>query len=85
MRLPIFSSTKNGASRRLVAVQAAAFDFMPTIILCPLVPAAEGIVTDARVAAQFEGEPYIVYCDLPRAIKATHSSESGQLTKKLPP
>ena len=70
MRLPVFSSTKDGASRRLVAVQAAAFDFMPTVILCPLVPAAEGIVTDARVPVSFDGADYIAYCDLPRSIAA---------------
>ena len=70
MRLPVFSSTKDGANRKLVAVQAAAFDFMPTIILCPLVPAAEGIVTDARVPVSFDGADYIAYCDLPRSIAA---------------
>ena len=68
MRLPVFSSTKDGTSRKLVAVQATAFDFMPTVILCPLVPAAEGIVTDARVPVSFDGADYIAYCDLPRSI-----------------
>lgn len=68
MRLPVFSSTKDGASRKLVAVQAAAFDFMPTIILCPLVPVAEGIVTDAPVPVSFDGADYLAYCDLPRSI-----------------
>ena len=68
MRLPVFSSTKDGTSRKLVAVQAAAFDFMPTMILCPLVPAAEGLATDARVRVSFEGADYLAYCDLPRSI-----------------
>src|SRR6266511_3139885 len=82
MRLPVFSSTKDGTSRRLVAVQAAAFNFMPTIILCPLVPAAEGIVTDARAPVNFEGADYIVYCDLPRAIKVTALSRIGSLEEE---
>jgi len=82
MRLSVFSSTKDGVSRRLVAVQAAAFDFMPTIILCPLVPAADGIVTDARVRANFDGADYIVYCELPRAIKATALSRIGSLDEE---
>ena len=70
MRLPGFSSTRDGASRKLVAVQAAAFDFMPTIIRCPLVPAAEGLVTDARVPVSFDGATYLAYCDLPPSIAA---------------
>jgi hypothetical protein len=83
MRLPVFSSTKDGTARRLVAVQAAAFDFMPTMILCPLVPAGEGILTDARVSVNFEGGDYIVYCDLPRAIKTTALSRVGSLDEQI--
>ncbi|HEY0550665.1 MAG TPA: hypothetical protein VGF13_13755 [Verrucomicrobiae bacterium] len=66
-------------SRRLVAVQAAVFEFMPTIILCPLVPAADGIVTDLRVPVNFGGAEYIAYCDLPRAIRVTILNRIGSL------
>src|SRR5688572_15860284 len=82
MRLPVFSSTKDGASRRRVAVQAAAFDFMPTVILCPLVPAGEGMVTDARVSVNLDGVDYIADCDLPRAIKVTALNRIGSLEEE---
>ena len=62
-----------------MAIQAVAFDFMPTVILCPLVPAAEGIVTDALVPLDFDGSPYLAYCDLPRTIKATALARIGSI------
>jgi hypothetical protein len=77
MRLGLYASTPRAAGPNLVSLQDEALTFLPTVLVCPLKPAAAA--TDLRAEINWRDQRLIACTDLARPIRRTALRLIGHL------
>ena len=66
MRLSLYSSKRTGAEPNLVAIQNPLLAGVPTVLVCPT--GSDFRQSSLRAELRWQGETYIVACELARPI-----------------